>query len=243
MLNNEEMRERSCADMAEDISAYLDGELNEEKAAHLRKHLQKCESCASLYNDLKDISKNISGMGIEYPAELHSSIMNRVEEEKRAERKEGISFSAKVRRWGMIFGASAAAVICLAVLGGPIFRGQKDLTMGGSDYYVADEAEAVEYAADMNKSLTYKEELEGVAGQSYGVAAEMQSPNELDDGDYADVENDAPKNSVELTDSVEENEKITADDVSFGYWKEPLPIGEEEKALDFIFPRDRSRLS
>ena len=227
MLNNEEVRGQGCSISAEDISAYIDGELDGESAALVREHLEKCPECASLYNAFADISENIDieeNEEIEYPAELHSSIMARVNAEKKT-----VPFAARVRRWGMIFGAGAAAVICLAVLGGPIFRGQLDLSGAAQMDQVAEE---VEMASDLSKSMNYKAEVaNGSSNIYYGLADEMEAP--MDNSIECE---DEEKATFDACEDEETTTIVACDDMV-----EDITTDEIAKFL-LLYPRDRNVL-
>ncbi|MBQ2691019.1 MAG: zf-HC2 domain-containing protein [Clostridia bacterium] len=93
------------------INMYIDGELSADEIDALEAHMAECPACRQYCEELRIISEAVKD--IEYPADLHDSVMAAVESERRAQQKKKvISFRpfAKV--------AAAAAAVALAVFVG-----------------------------------------------------------------------------------------------------------------------------
>lgn len=154
----------SCDFCAEDISAYFDGELDESSAEKLKAHLSSCENCRAIYESLKELSLEIKEAADEPPSDLHQRIMQKINAEASVSQKSGgrvLDLNKKLRRSGMWIGAGVAAVICLAVLGSPIFKnGVNNAEMNG--LYAKDMAvdEAYGYSATLDIEAEYADGAE-----------------------------------------------------------------------------------
>lgn len=102
----------------ERIEEYLDGALEAEAARGVRTHLDKCESCRALYNELEKIDTLVGAWQVELPGdEYFRSLAARTGAEKAA--GGAGSGSARALRcagrlfWGAME-AAAAAIIVLA---------------------------------------------------------------------------------------------------------------------------------
>ncbi len=175
----------SCELFMEDVSAYFDGELDESSAEKLKAHLSSCEKCRELYKSLEDLSLVIKESAEEPPSDLHQKIMQRIEAEGSVSQKSGgkiLNLNKKLRRSGMWIGAGVAAVICLAVLGSPIFN-------GGFNGRLDD--------AKMENLNLYDME-DGSAGYGYSVSMDIEMEDAGKSISYAltDSENEAEIGTV-----------------------------------------------
>ena len=214
MIKNDGARSFSCEDIAEDISAYLDGELEDAATEALEEHLAECDECRALYTALKKASDEVSSAFVAVPPELHSSIMNRIREEKKKSVPTG-KFNSKMRRLGALCGAGAVAVICLAVLGGPIMKGgmAMDNMASKEDGFMAE----VEIADDAN-------------GNGYVMDRIQEAPSGFS------VEEDL---SLECADSYKASSYYSDDAEDF---EKEIVIEIPKDGKSIIFPLDRSRL-
>lgn len=113
-----------CDRVREDISAYLDGELEANDAEKIRNHIESCNDCRELLEHFSDISLCVR-QTVDIPDDLHLKIMESVNAQKA---KEKISISSRMRKIGLWCGAGVAAVLCLAVINSPIFKGSMDFS-------------------------------------------------------------------------------------------------------------------
>ncbi len=51
-----------CADVKEDVSLWMDGELDPSRAEAVEKHLECCAGCAAFHQDLKSIRQGVEGL-------------------------------------------------------------------------------------------------------------------------------------------------------------------------------------
>ena len=126
MMEKDDLRDGRCEGFLESLSAYLDGELEAAEAEKVEKHIENCPECRELFDRLSSVSEEVKGLGVEIPADLHSQIMRSVDKAKAEDdisaRQKKLSFSARVHKIGLWCGAGIAAVLCLAVIGGPLVR-------------------------------------------------------------------------------------------------------------------------
>ena len=175
MIDNEALRSGECNDILPELSAYIDGELPEEDARRIEAHLEKCEKCRELMSELLSLSEDIAAASVPYPADLHLRIMASLNEEMAKSRKKSkiLSLGKSMKKHGKWIGAGVAAVICIALIGSPVFRG--DFAFGMDDAKnLAAEADAVEpqngcaeVASEMTKS--------SATGSSFYAADEAEA--------------------------------------------------------------------
>lgn len=123
-----------CENMSELISAYFDGELSDADALHVGNHLESCPECRELFGAFLALSEDIKD-STEIPSELHGSVMSAV----RRARGEGggkVIRNSRLRRIGLVGGAAACAVICMAVLAKPLLFGNVKLESSDADISV-----------------------------------------------------------------------------------------------------------
>lgn len=136
-----------CELVRRELSAYLDGELEDADAERIKNHIDGCDDCREVFEMLSDISEDIRSVKIDIPEDLHLHIMSAVNEEKAKDGGEKAKkFNSRIRKIALWCGAGAAAIICLTLIGSPIFRGGFELDMAKS----ADDA--ANFAADISFS-------------------------------------------------------------------------------------------
>ncbi len=102
----------TCERVRRDISAYLDGELPEARAAEVRAHLSRCDECAEYRDDLMAL-----GGLLDVPARVQAEEDFTANVLARVHEPEGESALARLRRavWRPMPGWAAVAAIALAV--------------------------------------------------------------------------------------------------------------------------------
>lgn len=150
MMENDDLRREECEKFLESLSAYLDGELDAAEVGKIKNHIDNCAECRALYERFAALSADIKNIKTEIPADLHSRIMTAVRGAKAdgADGKKGASLQTKLRRYGLWLGAGAAAVICLAMIGSPIFRGGFGMDLAKNENDVALYDAEINYAAE-----------------------------------------------------------------------------------------------
>jgi|GEM_PF-1024637 len=91
-----------CLDMQERLSAYLDGDLSPEEMKEVAGHLSGCESCQAVLTELRQVRDALRSLPeVEVPADLHSSIMERLRPHmKQKKEKKWFFFRIDVKSWG-----------------------------------------------------------------------------------------------------------------------------------------------
>lgn len=140
MMEKDNLRREECGEFLESLSAYLDGELTAGEAEKIRSHIDNCAECRAVYERLAALSADIKSIETEIPEELHGRIMNAV---KGAGKKKS-TLQSRLRRYGLWIGAGVAAMLCLVLIGSPIFNGGMgmDLAKNMNVAICADEDEA-----------------------------------------------------------------------------------------------------
>ena len=200
MIDNEILRGDECEAVIAELSAYIDGELSENEVKHIEEHLEKCEKCRRLMSELSSLSEDIGIASVPYPADLHSRIMDSLDDEmkKGREKSRAVRFGKLMKKHGMWLGAGVAAVICLVLVGSPLFRG------------------SLEFAANDAKDMAVEME-DAIMPQIGGieVASEMGRASD-EDGVYYSYTADEPMEKAEsiyLSDSLLDGaEELMAED-------------------------------
>lgn len=99
-----------CDRVIEELSAYLDGELNAAETAEVRAHLDGCAQCRADLDSLRQAAEGVKALPrATAPADLRDKVMTRLEAEPARERSHW-------RHWRTWWGAAAAVVIGLAIM-------------------------------------------------------------------------------------------------------------------------------
>lgn len=107
----------SCDEALELISAGVDGELTAEETRILEEHLDHCQACRALLEELRSIHEEMSGLNVPAPAGLAEGVMERVRAEKVVPMKPVRSARKRWRTW-----AASAAVFAVVLLGAGTLR-------------------------------------------------------------------------------------------------------------------------
>lgn len=112
----------------------VDERLNESESAFFEEHLKECETCRTEYEQYKQTVTAIRDTMPDIPADLHASILKKLESEK-PKRSAVI-----LRRIRAVSGICAAALLCVAALNVPfLHRAKSSLNMKDSEnLYYAD---------------------------------------------------------------------------------------------------------
>jgi len=77
---------RDCSSFSVDLSAYFDGELEDEKSARLKSHLDECEKCSASLEKLRMIRQAMGSIG-KGPRKPGVSILDSLREKLEAEKQ------------------------------------------------------------------------------------------------------------------------------------------------------------
>lgn len=145
-----------CEEYGALISAWLDGELNEEETGRLQAHLFTCPGCRAYLADLKAMGRAFPSLEeVEVPEGFTASVMDRVRAQTPPEKKR--ASHTLWRRWG----AWACCLALLALVGGGVWRA--DLVSRGIQNQIA--------AADMASISTEEAAGEQRSGTETAQAA------------------------------------------------------------------------
>lgn len=152
-----------CEDYAALISAWLDGELNEEETGRLQAHLFTCPGCRAYLADLKAMGRAFPSLEeVEVPEGFTASVMDRVRAQTPPEKKR--ASHTLWRRWG----AWACCLALLALVGGGVWRA--GLVSRGAQNQIA--------AADAASMTTASAGAESDGSESAQAAPEEAAPEE-----------------------------------------------------------------
>ncbi len=101
------MKNKICEEFREHICEYIDSALPQAEMEKFKAHIEQCESCQSLLNEISSLTSSLTETVVDIPPELHNSIINKIKYEKLRKR------SANITKFVKIFSASTAAVFCL----------------------------------------------------------------------------------------------------------------------------------
>lgn len=243
MIDNEILRNDGCDAILPELSAYIDGELEVEAAKHIELHLEKCEKCRKLLSELSSLSEDIGIASIPYPDDLHSHLMGALNEEmsrvRRNSRAKG--FGKAIKKHGRWIGAGVAAMICLVLVGSPVFRGSLEFAMNDSKSIEMEDAivlqnGGIEAAYEMSR--TNDEENIYYVADEPGYKAEISgslTDNILsDDAEVPFTEGEASasgkSDAIDMTDVVEVTTAFKNESVTIEVAYNLLPV--------FMLPRD-----
>ena len=127
---------------AEEVMAYLDGELEPQRAAMLASHLEHCAECQSGARELRTISSRMLNFEIEpSPASVTAAVVAKLNSPKKPEPVRALGLGQKIwarwqdlatnrKLWGL---AAAFAVVVMAIAIGTVanlFRAHEAVKIG-----------------------------------------------------------------------------------------------------------------
>lgn len=148
-----------CAKAKKLISEYIDNDLDKEKTASLRKHLDMCPECQDLMKDFQQIKQKAKGLKRAEPSgqtwfRVQSRLQERTQSPSSSSRIRFLFFPAKLR-----YAVSAALLLCVVagavVIGIRIGQrgGIADSALSGQEYALAKIKEAEEHYKMAIKAL------------------------------------------------------------------------------------------
>ena len=148
-----------CAKAKKLISEYIDNDLDKEKTASLRKHLDMCPECQDLMKDFQQIKQKAKGLKRAEPSgqtwfRVQSRLQERTQSPSSSPRIRFLFFPAKLR-----YAVSAALLLCVVagavVIGIRIGQrgGIADSALSGQEYALAKIKEAEEHYKMAIKAL------------------------------------------------------------------------------------------
>lgn len=96
----------NCVSVKENLSAYIDGELEEGLENELKEHMEKCGGCRREYDELLEIAELLRAVpDVALPEEFDERLRTAIRKEKVRE------FSVTKKKWKMLSGVAAVFVI------------------------------------------------------------------------------------------------------------------------------------
>lgn len=202
----------SCDEALELISAGVDGELTAEETRILEEHLDHCQACRALLEELRSIHEEMSDLNVPAPAGLTQGVMERVRAEKVVPMGAARPGKNRRRTW-----AASAAVFAVVLLGAGTLRHEAAPA--------ANEATAAQGArieTTSGSTAPVPEPETAAAGRSGGTASDVYGGGA--------PESAAPAEGAGRTDG---GENGSAEDKKTGpalFSAVPDALGEEESA-------------
>ena len=104
----------TCDQVSELISEYIDGELDTATTEAVASHIDNCDACRQLYEEISAVCRAVSEAGeVQIPDGLHERIMDSVNAQKRASRR---------RRSITYLGIGVAAMLCISVMSSTLIQ-------------------------------------------------------------------------------------------------------------------------
>lgn len=100
---------KACEEYVTLMMLSIDGEASREEADSLHAHLEECTACRALYAQYMSIDEALKGAAEEPPEQLHTAIMNSIQEEKTQNQPRGW-----LKRYRFTALAAVAALVILA---------------------------------------------------------------------------------------------------------------------------------
>jgi len=103
-----------CDEFGEDLSAYLDGELPQQRAAELEQHLLGCDSCRGTFEQLRNVAERLAELPhVRAPDELTAAMRRAAERQVLLEVR---TPRAETRVWKLFARVSASAALIAACM-------------------------------------------------------------------------------------------------------------------------------
>lgn len=103
-----------CDRFGEDLSAYLDGELPQQRAAELEQHLLGCDSCRGTFEQLRNVAEQLAELPhVRAPDELTAAMRRAAERQVLLEARKP---PTKARAWKLFARVSASAALIAACM-------------------------------------------------------------------------------------------------------------------------------
>lgn len=159
----------SCEKTLELLNEYIDGELGESEALFVRSHLEECEDCRKIYEELVAVDALFEGAKVEAPGELLEGVMSKVREEKTRKRARFLRVGTSV----------AAAAVVLTVFSSPLIMTIANKGASRSEAEDCVMAPAEEILDNKAEVLDRVEIQTAVGDYTYGEALEKSESEEL----------------------------------------------------------------
>ena len=206
---------RTCEDVREAVSAWLDGELDPQIEAGMLEHTSDCEECRSFLEICRVMSDELTLDEAPLPETLIPGVMRRLAEERQtAETGTGTVRTGDCRRTYRRIAAWACAAACLALV---IIAGPWNWRAGSS-------GSKADMAADMAVNETEAWPADGGKAETAPAAADAGTYGQSDEAKYEMY--DADDAEVATEEAKEAFPDMPAEDSAPAAWRADALLGD-----------------
>ena len=206
---------RTCEDVREAVSAWLDGELDPQIEAGMLEHTSDCEECRSFLEICRVMSDELTLDEAPLPETLIPGVMRRLAEERQtAETGTGTVRTGDRRRTYRRIAAWACAAACLALV---IIAGPWNWRAGSS-------GSKADMAADMAVNETEAWPADGGKAETAPAAADAGTYGQSDEAKYEMY--DADDAEVATEEAKEAFPDMPAEDSAPAAWRADALLGD-----------------
>jgi hypothetical protein len=179
---------------AEEVMAYLDGELEARRAAQLAAHLVSCGECQEVAQGFRALSERMLGFEVEHPsAGMNEKVLAALDSAKsphmastdRAQNQQAWKWRrvfARPRNWAF---ACAVAVVAILAITLPSLRREQSVARNGRNFTDLTKLERKQNATSSDYKSWLSKDKDGTAVTSSGTNAYESSDDNLADGSAA----------------------------------------------------------
>ncbi len=164
----------NCKQIEKLLSAYADGELNEQQKALVAQHVAHCPHCAALLDEYLALNAAIADCAVQAPEGFTERVMQAVEREQKAPVKPQ-GRGVRLGRIAPFVGIGVAAVLCISIVSSSLVR-YVTKNLVDNDYVSEQVTEALGGQAPSDP--WYDESLEAVAPQESMEAATVPATDD-----------------------------------------------------------------
>lgn len=203
-----------CQGNPELVSAFIDGELSDQEAAKVAKHIENCPACGRLRDEYILIGQLVAGEETQVPEGFAAAVMGKISTNKAAQRKR------RIRRYSALAAVCAIVIVTGAALG--VFNGRLGINKTGSTadsaametYDTAASDEQAKFMLDSgSEEFGYADSSEAAGDvgdasgseQSYGCAGSVDGADDLRGGSLGTSQMVVPSIDGETPDGGEPN--------------------------------------
>ncbi len=155
-----------CDKYIDNISLYIDDMLDTDEALDLKDHMSTCEDCQKIYNNMLAVKEMIDNMDdVELPTDLHSNIMNAVENAMSDQpKKEDKVIKVNFKKYTAIVASIVALLFVFSpVISNSLYNNEPQVTLMADPVSAKDEIRLLrnrEYVAKTVSVLVQTDDIE-----------------------------------------------------------------------------------
>lgn len=187
---------KNCSHFKNNISAYIDNELNENDRCEFENHIKECDKCQSEFSKILSISNALSLSEIEVPDNYLSSLRARIASESIEKKKKSIFTYVNYRTCSAVF----AVFLLVAALKTPVY--ENILKYRSDTYYSQEEITENKNDAILEETNNTQEEILQV------VTPEKTEPKTAQNTESIAPVSETENNEVEIYEGIIEEYDI-----------------------------------